>query len=87
MCDEYKIPRDVQLALEHVAMDEHALRARVRSLESDWESYRALSQQLLRAYADARREIDRARETIARLTAENRQLRGELMRRDMERVA
>jgi hypothetical protein len=70
------------LALEHLAADEAALRARVRSLEADVLAYRALSQQTIHALASVTRHRDRQRDELHRLREENRWLRGELMRRD-----
>lgn len=75
------------LALEHLAADEAALRERVRSVEADADSYRALAQQALQALADLTTERDRQRERIRRLTDENAWLRAELMGRDAGRAA
>lgn len=72
--------RDVDhrdLALEMLAADEAALRARGAELEADCRSYREIALAALDQLVGLTRQLDRARETIARLLAERRAPREE----------
>lgn len=73
------IPNDRDLALQHLADDEAALRARVRSLEEDVFWYRALLQRALAELHDL--------QDVRRLRDENRELREQLMFEDAMRAA
>lgn len=67
------------LVIAHLAADEAAHRARIRSLEEDVFWYRALLQRALAALHEL--------QDVERLRAENRELRAQIMRADTERAA
>jgi hypothetical protein len=73
--------------VEHLALDEADLRARVRELEADLVTYRDLLRQALAVAHDVTTDRDRLRERYHQTLTENRTLREALKACELGRAA